>query len=449
MHIFDEETQRISDEIGAYVDLRLRMDPVALDQPRTFAELSEMAGQTITADGLGGSAALKLFTDILAPACISTDHPRYLAFIPTAPTELSSLFDLVVGASGIYGGSWLEGAGAVYAENQALAWIASLAGFPATSGGVFMQGGTVGNLSALVTARESARAKFGNDHRWVLLVSENAHSSIASAARVMDVDIVQCAIDQSGRLLGSSVLDAVNSLSGKQKAFAVVATSGSTNLGIIDDLASIADTAEAAELWFHVDGAYGAAALAAPSARPLFDGIERADSFIVDPHKWFFAPFDACALLYRNPHLGKRAHTQEAGYLKSLQEPDAWNPSDFGIQLSRRPRGLPFWYSLASHGTKKYVDAVERTLEVARDAARLVGECPVTEVVYPPALSIVAFRRIGWGPEQYKKWSDQLLADQIGFVTPSTHQGETILRFAIVNPRTTPEDISTILATLA
>ena len=135
--------------------------------------------------------------------------------------------------------------------------------------------------------------------------------------------------------------------------------------------------------------------------------------------------------------------------MKSLQEPDAWNPSDFGIQLSRRPRGLPFWYSLASHGTKKYVDAVERTLEVARDAARLVGECPVTEVVYPPALSIVAFRRIGWGPEQYKKWSDQLLADQIGFVTPSTHQGETILRFAIVNPRTTPEDISTILATLA
>ena len=139
MHIFDEETQRISDEIGAYVDLRLRMDPVALDQPKSFAELSELAGQTITADGLGGSEALKLFTDVLAPACISTDHPRYLAFIPTAPTELSSLFDLVVGASGIYGGSWLEGAGAVYAENQALAWIAGLAGFPETSGGVFMQ----------------------------------------------------------------------------------------------------------------------------------------------------------------------------------------------------------------------------------------------------------------------------------------------------------------------
>lgn len=449
MHIFDEETQRISDEIGAYVDLRLRMDPVALDHPKTFEEISELAGQTITPHGLGGSAALKLFTDVLAPACISTDHPRYLAFIPTAPTELSSLFDLVVGASGIYGGSWLEGAGAVYAENQALAWIAGLAGFPESSGGVFMQGGTIGNLSALVTARESARNQYGNSFRWVLLVSESAHSSIVSAARVMDVDIVQCAVDDSGRLTGPSVLMAVNSLSANQKAFAVVGTSGSTNLGTIDDLASIADAAEEAGLWFHVDGAYGAAALAAPSTRALFNGIERADSFIVDPHKWFFAPFDACALIYKNPGLGKEAHTQEAGYLKSLQESDVWNPSDFGIQLSRRPRGLPFWYSLASHGTNKYVEAVERTLEVARDAARLVAECPVTEVVYPPSLSIVAFRRIGWSPEQYKKWSDQLLADQIGFVTPSTHQGETILRFAIVNPRTTKEDIATILATLS
>jgi len=449
MHIFDEETQRISDEIGAYVDLRLRMDPVALDQPKSFAELSGLAGQTITEDGLGGSQALKLFTDVLAPACISTDHPRYLAFIPTAPTELSSLFDLVVGASGIYGGSWLEGAGAVYAENQALAWIASLAGFPETSGGVFMQGGTIGNLSALVTARESARSKYGNEYRWVLLVSESAHSSIASAARVMDVDICECAVDESGRLTGDSVREAVNSLSGNQLAFAVVATSGSTNLGTIDDLTSIADAAAEHGLWFHVDGAYGAAALAAPSVRALFNGIERADSFIVDPHKWFFAPFDACALIYKNPDLGKRAHTQEAGYLKSLQEPDAWNPSDFGVQLSRRPRGLPFWYSLASHGTRKYVEAMERTLEVARDAAKLVSECPVTEVVYPPSLSIVAFRRIGWTPAQYKSWSDQLLADQIAFVTPSTHQGETILRFAIVNPRTTPEDIATILATLA
>jgi len=449
MHIFDEETQRISDEIGAYVDLRLRMDPVALDQPKSFAELSELAGQTITADGLGGSEALKLFTDVLAPACISTDHPRYLAFIPTAPTELSSLFDLVVGASGIYGGSWLEGAGAVYAENQALAWIAGLAGFPETSGGVFMQGGTIGNLSALVTARESARSKYGNEYRWILLVSESAHSSIASAARVMDVDICECAVDESGRLTGDSVREAVNSLSENQRAFAVVATSGSTNLGTIDDLTSIADAAAEHGLWFHVDGAYGAAALAAPSVRALFDGIERADSFIVDPHKWFFAPFDACALIYKNPDLAKKAHTQEAGYLESLQEPDAWNPSDFGVQLSRRPRGLPFWYSLASHGTRKYVEAMERTLEVARDAAKLVSECSVTELVYPPSLSIVAFRRIGWTPAQYKSWSDQLLADQIAFVTPSTYQGEAILRFAIVNPRTTPEDIATILATLA
>ena len=117
---------------------------------------------------MGGHEALKLFKEVLAKACISTDHPRYLAFIPSAPSEYANLFDLVVGASALYGGSWLEGAGAVFAENQALKWISDLAGLPATAGGVFVQGGTIGNLSALVTARNTFRAKRKDVTRWVI-----------------------------------------------------------------------------------------------------------------------------------------------------------------------------------------------------------------------------------------------------------------------------------------
>ena len=158
MHEFTPEVEELAKEILDYSLIRLRTDP-PLDGPKTAQELYELAGNTITAKGLGGHEALKLFKEVLATACISTDHPRYLAFIPSAPSEYANLFDLVVGASALYGGSWLEGAGAVFAENQALKWISDLAGMPATAGGVFVQGGTIGNLSALVTARNTFRAK--------------------------------------------------------------------------------------------------------------------------------------------------------------------------------------------------------------------------------------------------------------------------------------------------
>ena len=119
------------------------------------------AGQTITPQGLGGEQALRVWTDVLAPATMSVDHPRYLAFIPGAPTEAATLFDLVLSVSSLYGGSWLESSGAVYAENQALRWIADLVGMPAEAGGCFVQGGTVGNLSALVAARQRMRERLG------------------------------------------------------------------------------------------------------------------------------------------------------------------------------------------------------------------------------------------------------------------------------------------------
>ena len=137
---------------------------------------------------MGGLAALKLFEEQLALACLSTDHPRYLSFIPCAPTEASVMFDLVVGASSIYGGSWLEGAGAVYAENAALRWVADLAGLPPSAGGVFVPGGTIGNLSALVTARAVARVRHaeagGRGPRPTKVAAQSsAHSSIAVGVR--------------------------------------------------------------------------------------------------------------------------------------------------------------------------------------------------------------------------------------------------------------------------
>jgi glutamate/tyrosine decarboxylase-like PLP-dependent enzyme len=449
MHKFNAEVEEVADEILAYALDRLRTEP-PLDGPLTPQELYEKVGNTITAKGLGGLPTLEIFKEVLAKACISTDHERYLAFIPTAPSEYSSLFDLVVSAASIYGGSWQEGAGAVFAENQALRWLADLAGFPESAGGVFVSGGTVGNLSALVVAREDARRNHPEHKgKWAVVCGDQAHSSIAGAAKIMDVDVVKAVRSADGKIYGAAVEKAIEDYERSGgKVFCIVATAGTTNLGIIDHLDSIDDVAVARDIWFHVDGAYGLAALCAPSVRSKFDGIEHADSFIVDPHKWLFAPFDACALIYKDPTIAKDALAQHASYLDTLHESDDWNPSDYAIHLTRRTRGLPFWFSLAANGTDAYRDAMEYTMLIAKKAVELIKVHPNLELLIEPELSIVAFTRKGWSKEDYQRWSDKLLEDQIGFVTPSSHEGKPILRFAIVNPWTNVDDIEKILETL-
>jgi glutamate/tyrosine decarboxylase-like PLP-dependent enzyme len=456
MHTHDSSLEVLTQAVLRYAVDRMRLDPPPLDQPRSIAELRAMAGRTVTSGGLGGLEALRVFGDVLAPACISVDHPRFLSFVPAAPTEASILFDLVVGASSIYAGSWLEGAGAAFAENEALRWLADLAGMPAEAGGVFVSGGTAGNLSALIAARWRWRHRAGGRFdrtRGLMLASSGAHSSIAAAGRAMDADVVMVPADERGRMDGAALAATVEGLDpvDRERLFAIVTTCGTTNAGVIDDLQGAADVAERLGVWFHVDGAYGGAGLAAPSVRARYTGIERADSYIVDPHKWLFAPFDCCALLYRDPAEAKRAHTQHAEYLDVLHgDGDTeWNPSDYAHHLSRRARGLPLWFSLATHGTDAYRDAVEETLRVAHAGAALIAAAPHLELIMEPDLSVVLFRRVGWDAAQYQAWSDRLLDAGIAFVTPTGWQGETVLRICVVNPRTTVDDIALLVDSLA
>jgi glutamate/tyrosine decarboxylase-like PLP-dependent enzyme len=449
VHEQDEDAQRLRDEVFRYAAERVAMDPPPLDGSATLAELVEAAGQTITADGLGGDEALRIFEQVLAPACLSIDHPRYLSFVPAAPTEAASLFDVIVSASSIYGGSWLEGAGAVYAENQALRWLADLAGFGPQAGGTFVSGGSIANLSALAVARTAWR-----DHdlsraasRPIVLLSAAAHSSNAAALELLDVLSIDVEVDDRDRMTAATLETALDRLSPRERAAvcAVVATAGLTNSGTVDDLAAAADAADELGAWLHVDGAYGGAALCSSTRRYLFAGIDRADSLTIDPHKWLFAPYDCAAILYRDPRLAKRTFTQRASYLEALTETEDWSPSDYAPHLSRRARGLPIWFSLAVHGTDAYREAVDATIATTEAAARTIAGREHLELVCEPELSVILFRRLGWERQDYWSFSDRLLADQVGFVVPTTWHGETVLRLCITNPRTTLEDVSAVL----
>ena len=443
LHGFDDDTERMAHQILDYVIHRIRMSPPPLDAPRSPAELAAATGETITDDGLGWERALGIFCEVLAPACISSDHPLYLGFVPSAPAEAATLFDLVVSASSIYGDWWIEGAGAIHAENQALRWLAGVAGLPETAGGVFVSGGTAGNLTAMTVARETWRERRGRDRVAGIACAPSAHSSIRLAAKVIDVPVVLVEGDERGRLTGEGLAEAI--ASADVEVFAAIATGGATNTGVVDDLDGVARVCQDRGVWMHVDAAYGGAAMAAPSARPLFNGIERADSFVVDPHKWLFSPFDCAALLYRDPNLARAALTQQAGYLEVLTPTSPWNPSDLAIHMTRRVRGLPLWFSLASNGTKAYEQAVERGLALAREAAHRITEAPHLDLVMEPELSVVLFRRRDWGPDDYQRWSDEALASGLALLVPTVHEGETMFRFCFVNPLTTTDEIELVL----
>ncbi|MGE5460426.1 MAG: pyridoxal phosphate-dependent decarboxylase family protein, partial [Solirubrobacterales bacterium] len=277
MHEYTEETEALARAVVAYVRSRIA-NPQPLDRSVSAEELSSRVGRTITREGMGGEAALRVWAEVLAPATISTDHPAFLAFVPGAPTKASVLFDLAISASSTYAGSWIEGAGAVWAENETLTWLAGVAGFPSGAGGVFVSGGTAGNLSALVTARHATEVRRGGrPARWSIACADTAHSSVVSAARVMDADVVAVPHDGRGRLTGPALAERL-SAADAEGVFAVVASAGSTNAGAIDDLAGVAEVCAERGLWLHVDGAYGGAGLLAPSVRDRFRGLERADS---------------------------------------------------------------------------------------------------------------------------------------------------------------------------
>ena len=455
MHNLDLDLVEMSLDVIKYAIGRISDTDPKLGFPKTAEELKALVGETVTPAGIGGEKAFALFKDVLVKASVPIDHPRHLAFVPASPTRAAVMFDLVTSATSVHGAFWLEGAGCIFAENQAMEWLVSLTGMPNGAFGVFTSGGTEANLSAMVTAREywRSRDESKKHQRGIVITSNGAHSSVKAMAKVIDADVLL--IETEDRWEGTQLAETIAQMKpdDRKRIFAVIATAGTTNAGIIDDLAGIAAICKAEDIWFHVDAAYGGGALAARSVRHLFRGIEEADSVTIDPHKWLFSPYDCGAVIYRDPELAKKTHAQEGSYLDIFSDEGAkgFNPSDYQIQLTRRVRGLPLWFSLAMHGTDRYETAIERGIELAQIAGKLISETDHTELVREPSLSCVLFRRLGWLPEDYGAWTYKNHKAGFALVTPTkTRNGaETVSRFCFINPDTTEKDIRDILATMA
>src|SRR5262249_13704812 len=385
MHSVDPTTEQMIRAVLAYAENRLRLDPVPLDGgSRDPAALDAALAGLLGDEPHNSDQVLGAYTSVVAPAVISADSPRFLGFIPAAPTKASLLFDMLVSCASIQGISWLEAAGAIHAENMVLRLIADKAGLPASAGGCFVSGGSAANLSALAVAREIAKrrppgqpqqppgqSQPGDSRatRWRALVSIDSHSSTTNTLRLLEMDALVVKTDDH-RLTGAAATAAIEADGDPGSIAAIVATAGTTNAGIIDDIAGLADVAAELGAWLHVDGAYGGAGIFAPSLRARYAGLERADSFVVDPPQWLFAPFPCAALLYRDPALARSVHSQDASYLDVIHESaQEWNPADYAYHLTRRARGLPLWFSLSVHGVRAYAEAIESAVQLASQAA--------------------------------------------------------------------------------
>jgi L-2,4-diaminobutyrate decarboxylase len=399
----------------------------------------------LSEDGIGVEAAIELLLDVVVPSASPADHPRYLAFIPGSPTVAATIADMALSAAMVYGGSRLEAGLAAAAEDAVIRWLADLVGLPASAGGTFVSGGSIANLSALVAARGDRHAA---PRRQSIIVGAAAHSSLAAAARIMGCELVIApSADDHGRLTGATLVAALDGRD-PDDVVAVVATAGATNNGAVDDLAGVAAVCGERGIWLHVDGAYGGVALLSPRARHLFAGIERADSFIVDPHKWLYTTFDCAAVLYRDVAAARRALTQKADYLDWVHDESSGDPSDLAIHLTRRARGVPLWASLQAYGCHAYTEAVDYCFAIAEYAAEQVRQRPHLELVLDPALTVLLVRRRGWGEAEYGAWSAQALQRGLAFVVPTKHLDETVLRLCFVNPVTTRADVDLVLEDL-
>ena len=242
MHKVDFEMVEMTLDVMKYAIGRITNPAPELGKPKKEEELKALVGETVTPEGIGGERAFQLFKEVLIKATVPIDHPRHLAFVPASPTRAAVMFDLVTSASSIHGAYWMEGAGGIFCENEAMKWLVSLTGLPTGSFGVFTSGGTAANLSAMVTARENWRKNPINaNKKGLIITSSGAHSSVKSMAKVIDCDVLL--VETEEQMTAEALIQKISSLDAQQRdrLFAVVATGGTTNAGIIDDLSGIAD----------------------------------------------------------------------------------------------------------------------------------------------------------------------------------------------------------------
>jgi glutamate/tyrosine decarboxylase-like PLP-dependent enzyme len=444
------------------LDYLLRHHATLPDQPigrgASRADMEALLREPPPERGRDFADVLAQFADDVAPFACRLPHPRFLAFVPSAPTFLSALGEFLCAGTNFFGGVWVEASGPSQVELVVLDWFRDFLGLPPQTSGVLTSGGSEANLTALVVARE--RLADADRARAVLYVAQQRHGSIDRAARIMGLRAEQVRPvpdDAEFRLPPEALRGAIiRDRAAGLVPWAVVANAGATNSGAVDPLAALADVCAAERLWLHADAAYGWAAALTPEGKTELTGIERADSVTLDPHKWLAQTIEAGCLLVRDGPLLARTFAVRREYMQDvLPGDDEVNFADRGLALTRRCRGLKIWLSLKVLGVGWFREVVAHSRRLAEFSQRLLEADGRFEVLSPRRLSVVCFR---YAPPEVRdreeldrlnlRLIDALRATGRAFLSSTRLRGRVAIRFCFVNWRTRAADVEEIVGLL-
>lgn len=445
---------RVVDAIVEHFDTLNTKYPVTT---ATRKEMDELFQEAAPEEGKNANEVLDFVVGQVLKNNDILSHPKSFAFVPGPSNYISVMADALATGFNIFSGGWTMSPAASELEIVTINWLLKLFGFPIKKGGgIFTSGGSMANLTALVTAR---RFKCGDDFsKAIIYLSDQAHSSNIKAIRICGFRKEQIRIlptDMDFKLSLNKLKNAIakDRLEGN-KPFCMIASAGTTNTGTVDPLNDLAEICKNENLWFHVDGAYGAPAILSKKGKSLLKGIEKADSLTIDPHKWLYQPYEIGCLLVKNHSWLSATFQQKPEYLRDIEgNPSEINFYDYGMQLTRRFRALKFYMSIKTFGLGSFRKAIEYNIDLAEETEGILRESPYWEIVSPATLAIINFRYNPIDPSLSERQLDLINQGIVKKITEARKailvttvlQEKVVLRMCLINPRTTLEDIEDTL----
>ena len=404
---------------------------------------------------LGIDKVLKIVENSIIPPGIDLTSSRHFGYIPGGALYPSALGDFLAAVTNKYAGSFFASPGSVRLENQLIRWIADLMGYPDSGAGNLTSGGSMAHLIAITAAREAVQLKAKDYHRAVVYVSSQTHHSILKAltvAGMREAEIRYLPIDDCYRMQTTQLPELIDNDRKKGLIpFMLVATAGTTEVGAIDDLDAIADICEHKKVWFHVDAAYGGFYILCQEVAVKLKGIERSDSFIVDPHKGLFLPYGSGAVIVKEKRHILAANSYQANYMQDSLQDEELDPTSLSPELTKHFRGLRMWMPLKLFGLKPFRAALAEKVHLARYFYSQIKLIPGIEVGPFPDISVVLFRYLpkeGDVNKYNRALVKALLKDGKIYLSTTTIEGNYYLRLAVGVYRTHLEDVELCLETL-
>jgi len=416
---------------------------------KTRAELETIFREKIPDEGMDPMVLLDTVEKEVFANIMHIDHPRFFAFVPGPNNYIGALADFLTAGFNVIACDWLEASAAAQIEMVVIDWLRELFKLPDTAGGIFVSGGSMGNLMSMILAihHKKQAEKVG-----VIYCSEQTHSSVERGVTILGKDRLELRkiqVDSSYQMDIIALKKAIAKDKKEQKQpIAIIATAGTTNTGAIDNLSNVAKICKTEDLWFHVDAAYGGAAILDDRQRHLYNGIEQVDSMVINPHKWLFQPIESACFLVRQKRQLKDVFYIMPEYLKDMDlSAEEINYANYGIQLTRSFKALKLWMSLKAFGLNNFKQAIKTGVDLAVLAEKELMKYDNWMVVSPPKLAIINFQYRP--PLQAKEQTnllnkaiiDEIVKTGFAMISSTLLKGQLVIRLCIINPRTTEKDI--------